>query len=172
MQSPGRSGLTIMGELSKREDDWQAKATAAAVAEARKIVAATGALAKTPAGRLSDQEWGWIIAAVIFSWITIRHQQAIAEGLGTEEAMRLLNGYSPSPCDVAITRSILPTLADQASIDWEKPLSAWSRDEMTSFVLRAWKLLGTAAAVFDRGEASKADDDGEFKGDSLADLPF
>ena len=52
------------------------------VADARSI--AQSQLANTPAGRLSDQQWGWIISAAIFAWIRTRYQQAVAEGLAKE----------------------------------------------------------------------------------------
>ena len=123
-----------MGRLSEREDAWQAEATANAVADARSI--AQSQLANTPAGRLSDQQWGWIISAAIFAWIRTRYQQAIAEG--------------PSPCDSAIVLSILPKLADQSAIDWSKPLAEWSREEMASFVGLAWRLIDEARAALDR----------------------
>jgi hypothetical protein len=139
-----------MGKISQHEDDWQAKATAAAIAEARKIVEDNAALKTTPAGRLSDLQWGWIIAAALFGWITRRCEQAIAEGIDHEDAVRMLE-LDPSPADVAAARSILPDLADQAKIDWEQPLKAWSKETMTDFVLLAWKLLNRAEVARDAG---------------------
>ena len=53
-------------------------------------------LMNTPVGRLTDQQWGWIFAGALFGWITTRCQQAIAEGLDQEEAVRL-TGHTPSP---------------------------------------------------------------------------
>jgi hypothetical protein len=136
--------------ISKHEDQWQAKATASAVAEARKIATGSGSLMNTPVGRLSDLQWGWIIAGALFGWITTRHQQAIAEGWDQEETVQF-GGFSPSPADVAVVRSILPGLADQASIDWSKPLAAWSKDTMTDFVLLAWQLLNQADVAREHG---------------------
>ena len=75
---------------------------------------------------------------MIFGWIETRVQQAIAEGLDQEQTVRL-TGLSPSPCDVAVVRSILPALADQAGIDWSLPLTAWSKDTMVGFLLLAWQ---------------------------------
>ena len=44
-----------MGEVSKKEDAWQAKATEAATAAARKITLnSSGLPLMTPVGRLSD----------------------------------------------------------------------------------------------------------------------
>ena len=53
-----------------------------------------------------------------------------------------LTGLNPSPCDTAVVRSILPTLADQAAIDWSQPLEAWSKDAPTL-------LLKVGAALFE-----------------------
>jgi hypothetical protein len=126
------------------------KATAAAVAGARNIVSSSGPLMNTPVGRLSDHEWGVICTAVIFGWIETRVQQAIAEGRDQEETVRL-TGLSPSPCDVAVARSILPALADKVGIDWALPLQAWSKDQMTNFLMVAWCLLNEAETVRDHG---------------------
>ena len=69
-------------ELTRQENEWQDQATAAAVAAARRVVCADDPIRMvTPIGRLSDAEWGWIIAAVIFAWIAKRAEQATAEGI-------------------------------------------------------------------------------------------
>lgn len=138
-----------MGALSQLENEWLDKATAAAIAGARKI-ALSGPLMNAPVGRLSDYEWGIICTAVIFGWVETRVQQAIAEGRDQEEMVRC-TGLSPSPCDSAVVRSILPALADQAGIDWTLPLTAWSGDTMVGFLLLAWRLLGEAETARDHG---------------------
>ena len=138
-----------MGALSKLENEWLDKATAAAIAGARKI-ALSSPLMNAPVGRLSDYEWGIICTAVIFGWVETRVQQAIAEGRDQEEMVRC-TGLSPSPCDSAVVRSILLALADQAGIDWTLPLTAWSGDTMVGFLLLAWRLLGEAETARDHG---------------------
>src|SRR6516162_4141232 len=110
-----------MTALSRQEDDWQAKATASAIAGARKIAETFGPLTSTPVGRLSDTEWGWIVAAVVFGWISTRAEQAIAEGREIEAMIRS-TGLQPHPCDWAVVSSILPELADKATVDWSQPL--------------------------------------------------
>jgi hypothetical protein len=53
--------------LCALEDEWQRRATAAAITGARGIVQAGGPIPPgTPIGWLSDVEWGWIVAAVLF----------------------------------------------------------------------------------------------------------
>src|SRR6516162_10143522 len=121
-----------MGGMTMRtEQEWLDEATAAAVAGARRIAAG---IKGKPVDQLDDQQWGWVIAAVIIGWIQIRMQQAISEGRDAEEVVRLTT-FSPDPCDVAVVHSILPTLADQAGIDWALSLSSWPKDVMTNFLL-------------------------------------
>jgi hypothetical protein len=144
-----------MGEITRRENEWQDKATARAIGEARKIAQGSSLkLANTPVGRLSEQEWGWVLTAAIFGWISTRCEQAIAEGIDQEEAVRMIE-LSPSPGDLAMIRSILPTLATQVKIDWARPLKDWSKDEITNFLLQAWLLANNADRVLEHGAGSK-----------------
>jgi hypothetical protein len=139
-----------MGEISKAEDEWQRKATDAAIAGARKIALSSGPRMNTPVGRLTDHEWGMIITAAIFGWIETRVQQAIAEGRDQEQAVRM-TGLSPDPCDVAVVSSILPRLADAAAIDWSMPLQAWSKQQMVNFLMLALQLTEQAETARDHG---------------------
>jgi hypothetical protein len=138
-----------MNNIAKKEDEWQAAATAAAIVAARKIVLANKPLATKPVGRLSDSEWGWIVTAAIFGWIQTRCEQAIAEGLEQEQHVIDLRA-PPSPGDIAVVSSILQTLAD-VPIDWSLSLNAWSKDAMVTFLLQAWQLLDRAEIARDRG---------------------
>ena len=140
-----------MSEITKRENEWQDKATAAAIAAVRKIALnSSGLPPTTPVGRLTDLQWGWLVTAAIFGWIQTRCEQAIEEGLDQERVVRL-TGLTPSPCDIAVVTSILPTLADQPGIDWTLPLEAWSKDLMANFLLQAWRLIGAAEIARDHG---------------------
>ena len=140
-----------MNEITKKENEWQDKATAAAIAAVRKIALnSSGLPPTTPVGRLTDLQWGWLVTAAIFGWIQTRCEQAIEEGLDQERAVRL-TGLTPSPCDMAVVTSILPTLADQPGIDWTLPLEAWSKDLMANFLLQAWRLIGAAEIARDHG---------------------
>jgi hypothetical protein len=108
---------------------------------------------------------------VIFAWIRTRCEQAAAEGISQEEAVRM-TGLSPSPCDVAVVTSILPMLADQAKIDWALPLASWSRDAMTNFLLLAWQLINKAELARDQGKIISKSKDWDTKGDDITDIPF
>jgi hypothetical protein len=157
-----------MGEISKREDEWLRRATDAAIAGARKIALSSGPLMNTPVGRLTDTEWGWLVIGAIFAWVEIRVQQAIGEGLDQEHMVRL-TGLSPDPCDRAVIRSILPTLADQAGIDWSLPLASWSKDVMTNFLLLAWELITKSEIARDQGPGKilRKSEYNEKEGDSI-----
>jgi hypothetical protein len=141
-----------MGELSKKEDAWQAKATEAAIAGARKIALnSTGLPPMTPVGRLTDLQWGWIVTGAIFGWVEARCEQTIEEGRDQEQAVRQ-TGLNPSPCDVAVVRSVLTELSDKAGIDWSLPLEAWSKDTMVNFLMLAWQLINKAELARDHGD--------------------
>src|SRR6516225_9866873 len=72
------------------EDEWQRRATAAAIEAARGVIAPDGPIPPTtPIGRLSDGEWGWVVAAVLFGWIRVRAEQATAEQLDTEQCIHV-----------------------------------------------------------------------------------
>ena len=69
----------------------------------------------TPIGRLSDVEWGWIVAAVLFGWICERAAQATSNGLGVEKLIRE-TGIVPDPWDAGVVLAILPELAEAADL--------------------------------------------------------
>jgi hypothetical protein len=141
-----------VGEVSPSaiEDQWQRDATAAAIAGARGVVQMDGPIPPgAPVGRLSDVEWGWIVAAVLFGWIGKRAEQAAAEQLDTEQLIRL-TALDPEPWDAGAVTAILPELADACSdLDWSKPLTAWSREDITKFLLRSMPLIRKAMIARD-----------------------
>jgi hypothetical protein len=133
----------------KPDDEWQERATAAAIAAARNAISEK---ATVLVGRLSDREWGWIVAAAIFAWIKTRAEQATAEGLDTESALRV-TGQAPEPWDAGAIVSILPELADAPNVDWSLPLAEWSQKTMVGFLATALALMRKAMAARDRGGA-------------------
>jgi hypothetical protein len=140
--------------LSALEDQWQRDATAAAIAGARGVVQMDGPIPPgTPIGRLSDTEWGWIVAAVLFAWISVRAQQAAAEQLDTERTIRL-TALDPQPWDAGAVAAILPELADACSdiVDWSKPLAQWPRKDITELLLKAMPLIRKAVIARDLSE--------------------
>jgi hypothetical protein len=131
-----------MTSISAIEDDWQRRATDAAISAARNIVLGDDAAINknTPVGRLGEVEWGWIVAAVIFAWIRTRAEQAAAEELDTERAIRM-TGLDRNPWDAGAIAAILPELAQCRGIDWSKPLNDWSRETMIEFLLETLRLV-------------------------------
>jgi hypothetical protein len=139
--------------LSAVEDCWQREATRVAIAAARAVVRRDGPIPPlTPVGRLSDIEFGWIVAAILFGWISTRAEQATAENLDTEQTIRA-TGLDPDPWDAAAVMAILPELADACpGIDWAQPMTAWSRETMAEFLLIALRLAQRAMVARDLSE--------------------
>jgi hypothetical protein len=131
------------------EDEWQRRATQAAIDAARKLATGGTMPPATPVGRLSDSEWGWLFAAMLFAWLRTRSEQAVAEGRDIETVIRS-NGLDPDPWDAGAVTSILPELAT-VPIDWAKPLIAWPRETMIQFLTAALTLIRRATAARDLG---------------------
>jgi hypothetical protein len=141
-----------IGQVSQSalEDAWGRQATAAAIAAACRIIRDDGVVPpNTPIGRLSDTEWGWIAAAILFGWIQTRALQAAAENLDTERTIRT-TALDPDPWDVGAAMAILPELAAACSdFDWSKPLTAWSRETVAEFLITAMPLIRKAMIARD-----------------------
>ena len=130
------------------EDEWQRRATAAAIEAARGVVKFDGPIPPaTPVGRLNEVEWGWILAAMLFAWIRTRAEQAACEQLDTEQTIRL-TGLDPEPWDAGAVAAILSELAS-TSFDWSQPITAWPKDVMIEFLLTAMRLIRKATIARD-----------------------
>jgi hypothetical protein len=142
-----------VGQVSQSalEDEWQRQATAAAIAAARGVIREGVIPPGTPLGRLSDVEWGWIAAAILFGWIQTRARQAVAENFDTELTIRTA-GLDPDPWDAGAALAILPELAKACSdIDWSKPFTAWPRETVAEFLITAMPLIRKAMIARDAG---------------------
>lgn len=131
---------------TREEDLWLRRATAAAVDAGRKIIADLPP--STPVARLSDHEWGWIIAAVIAAWVSTKSQQAATEGRSSELTIRM-TGYQPDPFDAGAVAAILPELAETPGLNWSMPIGEWPRNDMIAFLLRALDLARQAMTARD-----------------------
>jgi hypothetical protein len=136
--------------LAAVEDEWQRKATSAAIEAARKIATGGTISPNAPVGRLSESEWGWLFAAMLFAWISTRAEQAVAEGNDIEATIRN-TGLDPDPWDASAVATILSSLASAVTIDWTKPLAAWPRETMVEFLVTAFDLIRQAMAARDLG---------------------
>jgi hypothetical protein len=139
--------------LSALEDQWVRDGTTAAIAGARGVVQMDGPIPPgTPVGRLSDIEWGWVLAAMLFAWISKRAEQATAEQIDTERLIRM-TALDPDPWDAGAVAQILPDLANACSgLDWSKPLTAWPRADVIEFLLKAMPLIRKAMIARDLSE--------------------
>jgi hypothetical protein len=158
------------------EDAWLQRATIVAIERARAAVSASGVPPNTPIGRLSDVEWGWIVAAVLFGWIETRAEQAIKSGVGTEKYVRSVN-LDPDPWDIGAIAAILPELANSSPISEIrfKPFYDLSRDEMLAFLEDAFGLIRKAMVARDRGQdlvTQHKPNGSSMEPDDLDGLPF
>jgi hypothetical protein len=133
------------------EDAWQREATRVAIAEARAVIVGGAMPPLTPIGRLSDTEWGWIVAAVLFGWISTRARQATSNGVGPNTFLYANEAFNPDPWDAGAIEAILPELGN-CEADWSKSLSQFSREEMIAFLGDAYNLIGKAMLARDQGE--------------------
>ena len=136
--------------LSAIEDCWQREATRVAIDKARAVVSGGAVPPNTAIGRLSDTEWGWIVAAVLFGWIDVRARQAVDNGIGVNKHIRD-TGFEPDPWDIGAIESVLPELA-ASDVDWNKPLVGLSREDIIAFLADALSLIRKAMAARDRGQ--------------------
>jgi len=132
------------------EDAWQRQAMRTAIEKARAVISGGAVSPMAPVGRLSDVEWGWIVASVLFGWISERATQAAANGLEAEEMIRN-TGIDPSPWGAGAIAAALPELAD-AKVDWSVSLGDLSRDEMVAFLGDAYALITKAIRARDLGK--------------------
>lgn len=139
--------------MSKIEEEWQRRATAAAIASARNVIGPHGLDAKASVGSLSDTEWGWIVTAVIFGWVTVRAQQAVSEGSAYEITIRTIGGADPEPWRFGAIEAILPGFADIPGVDWSKPLAEWSKAEIITMLHHGHRMIEAAIAA--QGETDR-----------------
>lgn len=142
--------MSVAAEKPVSEDDWLERATASAIAAARQVTS-SDINQRASVGSLSDIEWGWIVTAVIFGWIKVRAEQAVAEGISPELTIRSLPTRDPEPWEAGALHSILPQLGGLEGVAWEKPVGEWSKDQITSFAWQIYKLSDQALARRDEG---------------------
>jgi hypothetical protein len=134
------------------DDIWQRRATAGAIAAARKIVSDGNIPPGTQIARLGDVEWGWLVAAILFGWISVRAEQATVENLDTEQTIRM-TAIDPQPWDLGAVTAILPELATEMDgMDWSQPVGLWSSETMSEFLLVAMRLIRKAMIARDSSE--------------------
>lgn len=137
------------------EDEWQRRATSAAISSAREVVSKDGVNPRAMVGSLSDLEWGWIVCGAIFGWISCKARQAVAEGAGysimsTDAAIRTMTHRTPAPWEAGAVETTLPALSE-IEVPWDKPIGEWSKAQVVAFAWHAHKLVDGALASRDEG---------------------
>jgi hypothetical protein len=137
------------------EAEWMAKATRSAIDAARDVIGEHGVNGRSMISSLNELEWGWIACAAVFAWIRTKSEQAVAEGIGYDDAIRAMPDRAPQPWDAGTVTAILPALGNIDGVPWEKPIGDWSKDQMVTFVWQAHCLVEQALAARDEGQADK-----------------
>jgi hypothetical protein len=137
------------------EDEWQRRATAAAISAAREVINKDAVNPRSVVSSLSDVELGWIVCAAIFGWISCKAQQAVAEGAGisimaTDKAVRTMTYRDPAPWEAGAVETILPALAG-LDLPWDKSIGEWSKSQVVTFAWHAYKHTDGALANRDEG---------------------
>jgi hypothetical protein len=144
-----------VNKLRAIEAEWMAKATRSAIDAAREVVTENDINGRAMIGSLNELEWGWICSAAVFAWIKTKSQQAVAEGVGYDHAIRAMPGRDPQPWDQGAVESILPALGDLKGVPWDKPIGDWSKNQMISFAWQTYRLVDQALAARDEGAECK-----------------
>ena len=122
----------------------------------RDVIGEHGINGRSMISSLNELEWGWIACAAVFAWIRTRSEQAVAEGVGYDQAIRAMPGRVPQPWDAGAVTAILPALGELQGIDWDKPIGDWSKDQMVSFIWQSHCLVEQALSyVRDEGAECK-----------------
>jgi hypothetical protein len=130
-----------MGKLKKEIDDSHRDAAyLAAINAARSIVREERNFLSPHArlGTLSQLEWRRLAEHLVSGWIIERSKQLHADRILDEESF-LAEGSTPEPFELGRLASILPALGHMVENNGltERPIGAWSRDEILRFVWEA-----------------------------------
>jgi hypothetical protein len=144
-----------VNRLREIENEWMAKATRSAIDAAREVIGEHGVNGRAMISSLSELEWGWIACAAVFAWIRTKSEQAVAEGVGFDQAIRAMPNRMPQPWDAGTVTAILPALGELNGIDWDKPIGEWSKQQMVSFLWQSHVLVEQALLARDEGAECK-----------------
>ena len=137
------------------EAEWMAKATRSAIDAAREVISDNDINGRAMISSLNELEWGWIACAAVFAWIRTKSEQAVAEGVGYDQAIRAMPGRVPQPWDAGAVTAILPALGELDGIPWDRPIGEWSKDQMVSLLWQSHCLVEQALSARDEGSECK-----------------
>jgi hypothetical protein len=141
--------------LREIEAEWMAKATRSAIDAAREVITDHDVNGRAMISSLNELEWGWLCSAAIFAWIKTKSEQAVAEGIGYDQAIRAMPNRTIQPWDYGAVTSILPAMGDISDIPWDIPVGEWSKDQMVTFAWNVYCLVDQGLSARDEGQTDK-----------------
>jgi hypothetical protein len=148
MRTAQRAAISADRDLATKQ------AFDACVAAVKDLIGAEGPIKPDiPVGRLTANEWGWIVSTIVSAWVWNRAAQAAAEGLSAERAIRATS-LVPNPWFCGTVEASLPMLADACPhAPWDKAIGEWTKSDVVAFLVAAHGLIGRAIAARDAVEA-------------------
>ena len=139
--------------IAADRDRWMRQAVDATIKAAKDLVTERGPIrAGTPAGLLTESEWGWIVSSVVWAWIATRSEQAASEGWDSERVTRS-SDLNPDPWTAGAIALILPKLFEVCpDLDWALPVGSWPKDAIVEFLTQAFGLIKHALLARDFAE--------------------
>jgi hypothetical protein len=141
--------------LRQIEADWMAKATQSAIDAAKQVIGDNDINGRAMISSLNELEWGWLCSAAIFAWIKTKSEQAVAEGVGYDQAIRAMPNRAIQPWDYGAVSAVLPALGDVRGIPWDRPVGEWSKDQIVTFAWNVYCLVDQGLACRDEGATDK-----------------
>jgi hypothetical protein len=130
--------------VAKEDDQAIRDATEAAIASVRSLLN-NGINPRAMVGTLSETELGLVVTSAVFAWIKAKSEAYMRYGVtAVEQAIRTMN-KDPEPHEAGAASSIMGKLAE-TDVPWDKPVTDWTREEMTRLAWAAHKLVGAAMA--------------------------
>ena len=132
--------------MAKADDQAIRGATEAAIASVRSLLSGNKSAINPRAmvGSLSDTELGYVVTSDVFAWIKAKAEAHMKNGaVAIEWAIKTMN-QNPEPQEAGAVASILPALANVDGVDWSKPLSDWSKEEIGRLIWEGYHLVSIA----------------------------
>lgn len=139
--------------MSAEDDRWEAKAVSEAIATAKSMVDGEFLTPRTTLGSLSDNEWQWIVTAIICAWISCRARGAVDMGTPQGLSIRTISSQEPDPWEQGTVEACLPALGDIVErIGADKPIGSLNKGQICAMIWTAIKLYKAAEAGRDAAE--------------------
>lgn len=131
--------------MARSDDRAIRDATEAAIASVRSLFQNSSINPRAMCGSLSDTELGYVVTSAVFAWIKSKAEAHMRYGCdAVEQAIKTMN-TDPEPTEAGAVGSIMAKLAE-TDVPWDKPVTDWTKDEMTRLAWAAHKLVRAAVA--------------------------